>query len=120
MSGILPIADVTTTAVERALDGLVLRNEVTANNIANAEVPGFKASRVSFEQALSNAIRSGRLEKAPGAEILPTGGPAGVNGNNVDLETEFTEMMKTNLMQEAMVSAFNYKVGLLRTAVRGQ
>lgn len=118
MSGIAPIADVTTTAVERALDGLVLRNEVTANNIANAEVPGFKASKVTFEAALANALRTQRLDR-PVAEIIPTDDAAGFNGNNVDLATEFTNLMKTNLMQEAMVSAFNYKIGLLRTAVRG-
>ena len=120
MSGILPISDVTTTVIERALDGLAVRNEVTANNIANAEVPGFQASRVSFEDALREAIRSGRLDSVRDPAVVATNDPAGVNGNNVDLNIEFTEMMKTNLLQEAMVGAFNYKVGLLRTAVRGQ
>lgn len=120
MTGIVPISDQTTTAIERALNGLELRTEITANNIANAEVPGFQASRVTFEQALGQAIRSGHMTDHDPAVVVPTGDPAGVNGNNVNLEGEFTEMMKTNLMRDAMVNALNYKLSLLRTSVRGQ
>ena len=41
--------DVTTPAALRALDGLAQRGTVRANNIANAETPGFRAQTVDFE-----------------------------------------------------------------------
>jgi flagellar basal body rod protein FlgG len=77
--------DLTTQAIEWALKGLERRSQVSANNIANAETPGFRASAV-----------------------------------DVRLEDELVGMIQTNLRKSAMVEAFNYKAGLLRTALRTQ
>ncbi|OGO39885.1 MAG: flagellar basal-body rod protein FlgB, partial [Chloroflexi bacterium RBG_16_57_9] len=44
--------DNTNQVLHTALDGLARRQQVTANNIANAETPGFKASIVTFESQL--------------------------------------------------------------------
>ena len=56
----LPIGDQTMEVIEYALNALELRSQTTANNVANAEVPGFRASRVSFEDQLRRAIDGGR------------------------------------------------------------
>ncbi len=42
--------------LHRALDVNALRYQVTANNIANAEVPNFKRSSVNFESELKQII----------------------------------------------------------------
>ena len=115
-----PIGDQTMEVIEYALNALELRSQTTANNVANAEVPGFKASRVSFEDQLRRAIDGGRMDSASGPEIHGTGDVADLTGNNVNLEEEVVEMMKTNLLQQSMVEAFNFKTGLLRSAIRGQ
>ncbi|MCL2664155.1 MAG: flagellar basal body protein, partial [Defluviitaleaceae bacterium] len=48
-----------------ALQASALRNDVLANNIANADVPGFKSKDIKFEDALAEAVdrkrRTGRL-----------------------------------------------------------
>jgi flagellar basal-body rod protein FlgB len=106
--------------IEYALNALELRSQVTANNVANSEVPGFQASRVSFEDQLRRAIGGNRVDHASGPEIHGTGDVADVTGNNVNLEEEVVDMMKTNLLQQSMVEAFNFKSGLLRSAIRGQ
>lgn len=116
----LPIGDQTMDVIEYALDALELRSQVTANNVANSEVPGFRASRVSFEAQLRRAIEGDRVERALGPEIHATGDLADTTGNNVNLEEEVVEMMKTNLLQQSMVEAFNFKSGMLRSAIRGQ
>lgn len=116
----LPIGDDTMHVIEYALDALELRSQVTANNVANAEVPGFRASRVSFEDQLQRAIDGNRIERVAGPDVHGTGGVADPTGNNVNLEEEVVEMMKTNLLQQSMVEAFNFKTGLLRSAIRGQ
>ena len=41
------LSDVTTTGLERALNGLTERQQVTAANIANAQTPGYRAQRVT-------------------------------------------------------------------------
>ncbi len=115
----LPISDQSMEAIEYALDALTTRSEVVANNVANSEVPGFLASRVSFENELRRALEGRGPDRlgTPSVEVAP--GQPDATGNTVNLETEVVEMIKTNLLQQAMVEAFNFKAGLLRTAMRG-
>jgi flagellar basal-body rod protein FlgB len=112
--------DLTTQAIEWALNGLERRSEVISNNVANAEVPGFQGSRVDFEGQLSAALAGGRIARMAEPVVSGTGQAPGANGNNVRIEDELVGMMKNNLMKNAMVEAFNYKAGLLRMALRGQ
>lgn len=115
----VPITDQTMAAIEYAMHALTVRSEVIANNVANSEVPGFQASRVSFEDQLQRALAGGDLERSMGPEIIGTGDPADAIGNNVNIENEVVEMMETNLLQQAMVEAFNFKAGLMRSAIGG-
>ena len=112
--------DITTSAIEWAMDGLEKRSSVIANNIANSEVPEFKGSRVSFEAQLRDAVRSGRTERPVMPSVSRTGNAPGPNGNDVQLEDELVSMIETNLRKDAMVQAFNYKAGLLRAAIGGR
>jgi flagellar basal-body rod protein FlgB len=114
-----PISDRAMDTIEYALSALTLRSEVVANNVANSEVPGFTASRVSFESELRRALEGRGPEQlgTPPIEVAP--GSPDATGNTVNLETEVVEMIRTNLLQQAMVEAFNFKAGVLRTAMRG-
>ena len=44
--------------LQRGMDVASLRYQVTANNLANSEVPNFKRSVVNFESELKNALDS--------------------------------------------------------------
>ena len=102
-----------------ALDGLTLRSEVISDNVANSGVPGFRPSKVDFESTLRRALRSGNIDSLRRAGPTETNGVLQPNGNEVSLEDEVVEMLKTNLSQDAMVNAFNFKVAVLRSAIRG-
>jgi flagellar basal-body rod protein FlgB len=113
------LADRTMQAVEYALSGLAARADVRANNIANAETPGFKASRLDFESELRNALRDGDVDDVGTFSKSLANTIPDAFGNTVNLELETTEMTKDNLMVQALVNGYNYKVGLLRTAIGG-
>jgi len=115
----MPIGDSAMRVIEYALDGLALRSEVISDNVANAGVPGFRPSRVDFESTLRRALQSGDVSGLRRADPSETGGVLQPNGNEVSLEDEVVEMLKTNLSQDAMVNAFNFKVAVLRSAIRG-
>lgn len=104
-------------AIEYALRGLDLRKDVIANNVANAEVPGFLGSQVSFEENLRRALERGNTSEITGPSVQTTNEPPGINGNNVRLEVELTEMVRTNLLQQAMINAYNFKLDVIRTAI---
>lgn len=106
--------DFTMRTSSSALDGLTHRAKVRADNIANAETPGYRARRVDFEMALREA--GSDLHGVELTEALRDN-PVDERGNSVNLEQEVTEMVQDNLMFQAMVNGFNYKANLLRTAM---
>ena len=111
------LGDGVTDVTAYALHGLNRRAEVRANNIANAATPGFLASSVDFESSLRSKIAAGGgYDDRQVYESLAPGVVDEV-GNNVDLEAETTALVSDNLLFQAMVNGFNYKVGVLRTAM---
>lgn len=100
----------TTLTAESSLDALWIKTQVISNNLANVDTPGFKASNVTFEQALRNANmeiqnKEGQPVGAGGATDTDNGWQARVttdetssmrlDGNNVSLEREQAELWKT-------------------------
>ena len=116
----LPISDVTMRAIEYALDGLALRSETIADNVANAEVPGFRGSTVDFESSLKRALQARSFSALRQPSVADSGDAPKADGNTVNVADEVVNMVKTNLSTDAMVNAFNFKVGVLRTAIRGR
>jgi flagellar basal-body rod protein FlgB len=56
--------------LHRAMDASTVRRQVIANNIANADTPGFKRTIVNFESELKRALES--ENKKPALEINRT------------------------------------------------
>src|ERR1700744_3998741 len=54
----MSILDTTQITLMRAISGATLRNTVLANNIANADTPGFQPSDVDFHSKLAAALES--------------------------------------------------------------
>jgi flagellar basal-body rod protein FlgB len=90
--------------MEKALDASWLRNEVIANNIANADTPGYKRKDVRFEEYLKNAVGSqGTLHNIDSNSIQPeiftqqNNYRVRMDENNVDVDVEMTEMAKNHI-----------------------
>ena len=54
----MTLIDNTQLGLERAISGASLRQSVLANNLANAETPGFRRMDVDFHDALAEAMGS--------------------------------------------------------------
>ncbi len=119
--------------LQRAMDVSVLRRQVIANNIANADTPNFKRSTVNFESALKRALDAEK-EKPPleafendprdlnfsnppkwqdvaPRRVLDYLSQTNSNGNNVDLEQEMMDaqqnQMQYTIMAQAVSDEFN-------------
>lgn len=110
--------DVTSLTLQTAIAGLGMRQQVTANNIANLETPGFTASTVSFESSLADAVAAGDPTSAS-RTVSPSSDPAGINGNNVSLDDEIVTATKTGLQQQLLTGALTAKFGLISTVLKG-
>jgi flagellar basal-body rod protein FlgB len=114
---VLEISDDAMLGVRAALDGVAARQRIIAQNIANAETPGYIASTVTFEDSLREALENGRprdVEISTGS----TSAPAGANGNNVQLDQENVALIESGLRFQLMTEAMNNKYQILRASMR--
>lgn len=116
------IGDVTMATAEYALRGLGQRADVRAHNLANANTPGFRASRIDFETSLRSALgrrdaNAGDVRRAGAPIVAVDPNLPGPNNNTVSPEGEMVGQMKDNLLRSAMVQSFNFKATAFRTAI---
>jgi flagellar basal-body rod protein FlgB len=110
--------DVASVTLSTALSALAARQRVSANNIANLETPNFRAGQVSFEDSLRQAVAAGTPGQA-GITLTASTAPAGINGNNVSLDTETLIDEKTALQYQLLSGAMSSKFGLIDTVLKG-
>jgi len=110
-----------------AMQASAVRNDVISNNIANAEVPGYKKKAVRFEtylnEALQSARRTGRLDLSrirPTLQTEHTGYSYRIDGNNVDIEQEMVDLYQNAVKYDTMAGSVinNYKRINLAIAAR--
>ncbi|QCX28582.1 flagellar basal body rod protein FlgB [Nocardioides jishulii] len=117
------VSDAVSRVLSSALDGASLRQRVIADNIANVDTPGFRATSVDFESSLRQAIASGRFaagDASVTARGIPTNTPVGVNGNNVDLRKESLAAIQSQFQYQLLTRAASDRLAVVRTAATGQ
>lgn len=114
------------------------RTELLANNLANADTPGFKARDIDFRAALSAAagpgapavaLRTTQAGHQSGAGI-PVDAPAdlkyrvpmapSLDGNTVDAQLEQAAFAENAVRYQATLTFINSKLRALMTAITGQ
>lgn len=109
------IADPVGAVIGAALDGVALRQRITADNIANIDTPHYRASSVDFETSLRAAISTGDLGSVT-PTLQATQTPVGPNGNNVDLRKETLAAVQSQFQYQMLTRATTDRFNLL-TAV---
>jgi flagellar basal-body rod protein FlgB len=113
------VSDLTLGAIHAALSGLSARQRLIAENLSNAETPGYLAENVDFESSLRNAMNSGDLAKF-GLSSSRSVAPTGPNGNNVNVDEQTVALIDTGLRYQLMTQAANNEFHILHTAIQGQ
>ena len=115
------VSDAVSQVLASALDGVSLRQRVIADNIANVDTPGFRASSVDFETQLKAAIDDGSFADGSAAGIAattsPTDTPVGANDNNVDLRKETMAAVQSQFQYQILTRAVNDRFNLVKTAI---
>ena len=130
----------TVDIIHRAMDVSILRRNVIANNVANAEVPNFKRTQVNFETELKKALESER--KRPIIEMKQEDprhisnwsvqdyrnveprrvtdflSQSNNNGNNVDMEQELTDSIQNQLMYTLLAQSAAFEFNQVNSALR--
>jgi flagellar basal-body rod protein FlgB len=118
-AALMSVLDPTQQVLQRAISGATLRGTVLANNIANADTPGFQPSDVDFHAALRGAIGGGEAVIAR-TRFEPEQGPMRAlraDGNGVDSEAESAKLAENGLELNALVEVAGARVQIMRTAM---
>ncbi|MCL2472768.1 MAG: flagellar basal body rod protein FlgB [Treponema sp.] len=127
--------------LHRAMGAASLRGSVSANNLANADVPNFKRSDVNFESELKRALDSEKQKPAleltltnpkhiPDWEpmnyqdveprrVLDYVSQSNNNGNNVDPEEEFNIILKNQLRYMLLAQSATFEFSQVNMVLRG-
>lgn len=130
----------TVDILKRSMDVSLLRRQVIADNIANADVPNFKRQELNFEAMLKRALDSERFvpsfelaltdpkhipsyrpfdyRKVEPRRVLDYLSTAKNNGNNVDPEREFMDSLKNQLSYTMMAQVMNHEFSQANQALR--
>ena len=117
---------------------LTSRQRVLAENVANADTPGYRArdiERPDFHAMLRGEthMRSSGLLHSDRRHMLPTESASArgfrvtdspdtastPNGNTVVLEDQMMRVAETQMNHQAAVSLYQKSLGILRMAIRG-
>jgi flagellar basal-body rod protein FlgB len=96
-----------------------LRQKVLAGNIANESTPGYVRKVVHFEDLLAREYDGGRgdLTSVEAKVEADLKSPMGVNGNNVNIETENASMRENRLLYEMYASILEARSNMLRASI---
>ncbi len=111
---------------KKALDGIALRQQAIASNLANLETPGYKRLDLapSFNAELDRATSSQNpqlLESLrPTLAPDPNAPPGGSNGNNVDLEQEMLALNQNALAHAVETQLITATLSKMKLAILGK
>lgn len=139
VEGFLVGQSTSTVTLKKTLDAQAMRQRAHAQNIANAETPGYRRVAVDFEDQLKTVLAgegTGTLRKDD-PRHMDTGGrgslaevqatareePADPNGtgvNSVNIDFEMAQMAETQLRYMTALELLKRRYTSLKSAIKGQ
>ncbi len=118
----MDLFDTSIQGVEKAMQGSMLQQQVLANNIANANTPGFQPSNVNFQSALAQAFASGsptpsQIQSITFSPQVDSTGATEVNGNGDDINAQMADLSQNTLNYQALESVMGTRMAILKTAI---
>lgn len=102
--------------LEKGLNACALRNNVIADNMANANTPGYVAKTVLFDQYMQSV--SGAKKRAPGLATAEPEQPEVVQGGKVDIITEMASLAKNQILYSAYTQRISQQLSDLEWIIQ--
>jgi flagellar basal-body rod protein FlgB len=109
---------ISSVIINKALDGLQLRAEATAQNIASASSRDFRPMQVEFEQSLRAAAARGS-DAVRDLSLTITRAAPGPMGDEPRLDLELATASETSLRYGALLDMLGRQMQIARSVIRG-
>jgi flagellar basal-body rod protein FlgB len=113
----MSLLDNTQLALESAMSGAMLRQSVLANDLANANTPGFQPEDVNFQQTLQSAMADGQSPTSVSYSPYSESVTNSQDGNGVDSDTVNADIAENGLLYQDMTQIAATREGILQTAM---
>lgn len=114
----MSLFDSTQLALESALRGASMRQQLLTNNLANVNTPGYQRQDLDFHGALQAAQASGQDPTT--IAFRPTSDPARTvraDGSGVDADQEAATLAKNTLEYQALVQVMGARATIMQIAM---
>lgn len=117
--------------LEKSLGYLWTKQSAIADNITNAETPGYREKVVTFEESLKSKLVQASRQPAPVKamrEALETASfsvteqtvQTRMDDNGVNVTAQMSEAIRNAYQMRYVMSSINSGLSVLRSAIRGQ
>lgn len=115
--------------LEKACDASWTRNSVLANNIANVDTPNYKRKDVQFEEyllseigytdSLDDEVADADLDMLTATIYTEyTDVSYRIDGNNVDIDTESSELAKNQIKYYTMLDSVSQEFNRIKSVIK--
>jgi flagellar basal-body rod protein FlgB len=122
----MSVVDATLDVLRQATAFALRRHEMLAQNVANADTPGFHARDLTFARELSIAQQTAALPAsqvgAPALDLRLVESPDAVargDGNTVELDRQMARIAQNTVYHNTVVQLMTAHLRDLRTAING-
>lgn len=117
--------------MEKSLGYLWAKQAAIADNVANAETPGYKEKVVTFEESLKSRLLQAARKDAPvkamrqalegsAFRVAEQTVQTRMDDNGVNVTAQMSEAIRTAYQMRYVMSSINSGLSTLRSAIRGQ
>jgi flagellar basal-body rod protein FlgB len=117
---VIALFDLTTDLLHQAMLGSSARQAALANNVANANTPGYLRQDLDFHQVMEQALAAGFSPEDGDMTFTPAPdgtGPTRADGGNVDPDIEMAGLAENSLEYQALVAVQKKRMEILQTVI---
>ena len=110
--------DNTELGLQAAIRGADMRQTTLAQNLANANTPGYVRKDVDFQSTLAAAMQEGMSPDQVQYDVTTDGSaPMQADGNSVDADTESAKMAENGLQYQSLVAIAKGRLDIITSAI---
>jgi flagellar basal-body rod protein FlgB len=113
----MSLLDNTQLALESAMSGSMLRQSLLANNLANADTPGYQPEDVNFQQTLDQALANGQSPTSVQYTPYTDSQVTSTDGNGVDSDVTNAEIAENGLLYQDITQIASAREGIMQSAI---
>lgn len=116
------VAEDSSVLMSKMMQMSIEKQRVIANNISNANTPGYIRKVFSFEKQLANLVKNNDLDgirKLEGDVVQDFTDTPRIDGNNVKVPKEINQMIQNSVFYSLMTKSFATKMNMIKSAIAG-